>query len=99
MSNEFTKLAVRHPAAYSLGNGGVLSVIALAVFRLHPAIALAVGALFALVNWTLWRPGGIARRRESEIGDEPVRMREIVKFLVVTLVLTGLVVLVYALAE
>ncbi len=99
MSNEFTKLAVRHPVGYSLASGGVLAVIALAVFRLHPAIALAVGALFAVVNGILWRPGGIARRHEGEIGDEAVNMKEIFKFLVVTLILTGLVVLVYALAE
>jgi hypothetical protein len=99
VSNEFTKLAVRHPVGYSLGSGGVLVVIALTVFRLHPAIAFAVGLLLALFNWTLWRPGGFGRRHEGEVGDEPVQLREIVKFVVLTMVLSGLMFLVYWLAE
>ncbi len=98
VSNEFTKLAVRHPVGYSLASGGVLVVLVLVVFRLHPAIAFLVGALGGLVNWALWRPGGLGRRHEGEVGDEPVKWKEIVKFVVVTVVLTGLVVLVYALA-
>ncbi len=99
MSNEFTKLAVRHPVGYSLASGGVLVVLVLVVFRLHPAIAFVVGALGGLFNWALWRPGGFGRGHEGEVGDEPVNWKEIVKFVVVTVVLTGLVVLVYALAE
>jgi hypothetical protein len=97
--NEFTKLAVRHPVGYALGSGGVVAVLLLVVFRLHPAISLGVGAFLALINWVVWRPGGIARRREGEVGNEPVNSRGIVKFVVVTVVLTGLVVLAYWLVE
>jgi hypothetical protein len=56
--NEFTKLAVRHPVGYALGSGGVMAVLGLVVFRLHPAISLGVGAFLALINWVGWRPGG-----------------------------------------
>ncbi len=74
-------------------------VLVLVVFRLHPAIAFLVGALGGLVNWALWRPGGLGRRHEGEVGDEPVKWKEAVKFVLVTMVLTGLVVVVYALVE
>lgn len=95
MSNEFTKLAVRYPVRCSLATGGLFAVILVAVYRAHPAVGLGGGVLFAVANWVIWRPGGVGRRVERDVGDEPVNSKEIVKFVLVTVVLTGLVVLVY----
>lgn len=99
MSNDFTKLAVRHPVGYSLATGGLVAVLVLGVFRLHPAIALVIGMVVGLVNWVTWRPGGIGRRLEGDVGEEPVNKKEIFKFVAITVVLTGLVVLAYGLVE
>lgn len=95
MSNEFTKLAFRHPVGYSLTTGGLLTVLSLVVFRLHPWISLLAGVLFAVANWVTWRTGGIGRRLERDVGEEAVKTKEIVKFVFITVVLTGLVVLAY----
>lgn len=99
MSNEFTKLAVRHTVGYSLATGALLAVLLVGVFRLHVVAGLVGGVLFAVANWVVWRPGGFLRRRAPEIGEHAVNAKEIVKFAVVTVVLTGLVVLVYWLVE
>lgn len=99
MSNEFTKLAVRYPVGYALANGMLVVVLCVVVFRVPAVVGVAVGTLFAVVTWAVWRPGGLARRTRADVGDGSVKWKEILKFVVPTVLLILLQVLVYSLVR
>lgn len=93
MSNEFTKLATRHPTQYSVALGLFLFAVT-AVRTSNLVFAACAGTVLFAVNWWLWRPGGLARRRMPDKG-EPVQstlMGRTFAFVAVVAVLTFLVI-------
>lgn len=79
MPNEFTKLVTRHTIAYSLVVGVIVAVVLLGIYRLEAILGVAGGALFALGNWVVWRPGGLGRRIEKDIPDGPIDVKTILQ--------------------
>jgi hypothetical protein len=99
MPNEFTKLAERHTGWYSLASGLAMSLIAFGLIRTGPVFAVLIGLAFAAMTYVLWRRGGLFRRIEGEVGDEPIKVRQVVAFLAFVVLFSAVSVVIYALAK
>jgi uncharacterized membrane protein HdeD (DUF308 family) len=71
--NVFTKFAVRYPVRNALASGAFAAVVGTILivnpygFGIAAGWGLAIGAAFAVVQWLLWRPGGLFRRQAERL--------------------------------